>query len=103
METTSKSQPRDPIKEPLPRKEDRVSQTLPVKVLNDQGKGVTHDLSPSGVYFETDKHYKVGSTISMTIDLGDPPGALLRCAGTIVRVEDRGSKVGVAVHITAAY
>jgi Tfp pilus assembly protein PilZ len=72
---------------------------MPVKVLNDEGKGVTRDVSSSGVFFETDKHYEVGSIITMTIDLENPPGTRLRCVGTIVRLEDRGSRVGVAVHM----
>ena len=84
-----------------PRKEDRVRERLPVKVLNDESKGVTRNLSPSGVFFETDKHYEVGSIITMTIDLETPPGTRLRCVGTIARVDDRGSKVGVAVDMKA--
>jgi hypothetical protein len=83
------------------RKEDRAPQRLPVKVLNDEGKGVTRDVSPSSVYFEADKHYEVGTTITMTIDFEIPPGTQLRCVGTVVRVEDRGSTVGVAVRMKA--
>ncbi len=83
------------------RKEARRFESLPVKVLNDDRKGVTRDMSPSGVYFLTDKHYQVGSIITMTIDLENPPGTRLKCVGTIVRLEDRGSRVGIAVHMKA--
>ena len=87
---------------PLPRQQSgAIAPGQPVKVLNDDHKGVTRDLSPSGVFFETDKHYEVGSIITMTIDLESPPGSRLRCEGTIVRVEDQGSKVGVAIHMKA--
>jgi hypothetical protein len=89
------------FKKKEPRKEDRKRERLPVKVLNDETKGITRDLSPSGVFFETDKDYEVGSIITMTIDLESPPGTRLRCVGTIVRVERRGSKVGVAIHMKA--
>jgi hypothetical protein len=83
------------------RKAERKFESLPIKVLNDESKGVTRDISASGVYFLTDKHYEVGSIMTMTIDLEYPPGTRMRCVGTIVRVEDRGSKVGVAVHMKA--
>jgi hypothetical protein len=84
-----------------PHREDRIRKRLPVEVLNDDGKGVTRDLSSSGVFFETDKDYKVGSTIEITIDFESSPKARIRCIGTIVRVENRGSKVGVAVQVNA--
>jgi hypothetical protein len=89
------------FKKKEPRREDRAFKRLPVKVLNDEHKGITRDMSPSGVFFETDKHYEIGSIITMTIDLENPPGTRLRCVGTIVRVEERGSKVGIAVHMKA--
>jgi hypothetical protein len=84
-----------------PLREDRIREILPVEVLSDGGKGVTRDLSSSGVYFETDKDYKVGSAIAITIDFESPPRTRIRCVGTIVRVESQGSKVGIAVHVTA--
>jgi PilZ domain len=84
-----------------PRREDRIPEILPVEVLNDGGKGVTRDLSSCGVYFETDKDYEVGSAITLTIDFESDPRARISCVGTIVRVENRGPKVGVAVHVNA--
>ncbi len=84
-----------------PRREDRIRERLPIEVLNDDGKGVTRDISSAGVYFETDRDYEVGSTITLTIDFESDPRARIRCVGTIVRLEDRGSKVGVAVHVNA--
>ena len=101
MEMSSKSQPPNLVKKPQPRKEDRVRERLSVKVLNDDRKGVTRDLSPSGVFFETDKQYEVGSIITMTVDFERPQGTRLRCVGTIVRVEDHGARVGVAIRMKA--
>jgi hypothetical protein len=83
------------------RKAARRFESLPVKVLNDERKGVTRDVSASGVYILTDKHYETGSIITMTIDLDYPPGTRMRCVGTIVRVEDHGARVGVAVKMKA--
>ena len=82
------------------RKEDRETKILPVKVVGDNIKGVTRDLSASGVYFEIDSFYQVGSSIKMTIDFGGQDGMQLECEGTIVRVEEHGSsKMGVAVRM----
>ncbi len=83
-----------------PRREERERKTLPVKVSGDNLKGVTRDLSPSGVYFETSSSFQVGSMISLTIDFNSPQGMQLECEGTIVRVEGRGpNRVGVAVRM----
>jgi PilZ domain len=89
------------FKKKEPRKEDRIRENLPVKILNDDGKGETRDLSSSGVFFETNKDYEVGSAITLTIDFESDPRARISCVGTIVRVENRGSKVGIAVHVNA--
>jgi PilZ domain len=87
-------------KEPKePRKEDRVRQTLPVRVYADEAVGVTRDLSFSGVYFEIDSRYQAGSAIKMTIIFDSPQEMQLECEGTVVRVDDHGSKMGVAVRI----
>jgi hypothetical protein len=101
MQLSLKSWLSNLFKKKEPRKEDRIREQLPVKVLNDDGKGATRDLSSSGVFFETDKDYEVGSAITITIDFENAPRARIRCVGTIVRVESRGSKVGVAVHVNA--
>jgi hypothetical protein len=86
----------------IQRKEDRVRNTLPLKVSHDNGVGVTRDLSVSGVYFETSSPYYTGSPIAMTIDFEGPEGMRLECEGTIVRVEDCGpGKMGVAVRMTS--
>ncbi len=81
------------------RKEERVSATLPVNL--GTAKVITKDVSASGIFFETDAAYAIDSTISFTVELNTPGGKrLLKCRGSIVRVERRGEKVGVAVKIT---
>jgi hypothetical protein len=82
------------------RKEDRETKILPVKVVGDNVKGVTRNLSASGVYFEIDSYYQVGLSIRMTIEFDSAKGMQLECEGSIVRVEDKGSnKMGVAVRM----
>jgi hypothetical protein len=81
------------------RREERVPAALRVGL--DNGSGVTRDVSASGVFFETETGYAPGSTIRFTIDLGAPGGNMvLSCQGDIVRVENRGGRIGVAVKIT---
>jgi hypothetical protein len=81
------------------RKEERVGAALPVDLGN--ATGITRDVSASGVFFETDASYALGSTISFTVELDTPGGKmLLKCQGEIVRIEQRLERVGVAVKIT---
>ena len=80
-------------------REERVPAALQVNL--DQGTGITRNVSASGVFFETDVNYAPGSEISFLIEL-EGPGArkmMLKCQGRIVRVENRGGKVGVAAKI----
>jgi hypothetical protein len=91
-----------PKKQQQQRKSDRKRRTLPVRVDGVNAKATTRDLSFSGVYFETTAKFNVGSIIKITIDLSDTPGARhtqLQCEATIIRVDNRGSKVGVAAQI----
>ena len=80
----------------------RISATRPVRL--DRGTGVTRNISASGVFFETDVDYAPGSEIVFAIELDGPKGErlMLRSRGHIVRIQLRGSKVGVAVKIVAS-
>ena len=81
------------------RKEERVSTALPVDLGG--AKGVTQDVSASGIFFETDADYAPGHAISFAVELDTPGGRMrLKCEGEIVRVEPRNGRVGVAVKIT---
>lgn len=80
------------------RKEERVNAALPVRL--GSKSGITHDVSASGVCFETDEHYAVGNVISLAVEMDAPGGKmLLTCRGEIVRVIQRGERVQVAVRI----
>jgi hypothetical protein len=78
------------------RTEERVRTLLPVKM---QGEtAIARDVSASAIFFETDAKYDVGSPVNLALDLDTPWGkVMLRCAGQIVRVEQRDDTVGVAV------
>lgn len=80
------------------RKEDRVSVSLPVSMANT--KHVTRDISASGVYFEVNTSFDLGDRVDFIVEFGNPRGNLmLKCNGEIIRVENRNSKIGVAVKI----
>ena len=63
--------------------------------------GVARDVSASGMFFETDASYAIGSSISIALDLDTPWGkVMVKCQGKIVRLEPHNRKVGVAVQFT---
>lgn len=63
--------------------------------------GITRDVSASGIFFETDASFAVGSEIDLSVELDTPGGKmLLKAHGNVVRVEHRDAKIGVAVKIT---
>lgn len=64
-------------------------------------KGVTRDISASGMFIETDANHPIESLISFSVELDTPQGKmLLKCRGEVVRIEPRHRKVGIAVKIT---
>ena len=68
----------------------------------EDGTGVTRDFSSVGVFFETDKSFVPGQAITFTVQLKhvDPIRPVqLKCRGAIVRVEQRGKKIGIAADI----
>jgi Tfp pilus assembly protein PilZ len=66
------------------RRGERFSLTLPVK-LND-GTGIIHDISTSGIFFETENAYSIGDTIGLFLHFEHET---LRCEARVVRVEVR--------------
>jgi hypothetical protein len=81
------------------RSEQRVAAALPVTL--DRGTGITENVSASGVFFETDASYAPASPVHFTLEIDTPGGPiLLDCHGTIVRVERRQGRLGVAAKIT---
>jgi PilZ domain len=74
--------------------------TLDVAV--DNHRAISRDVSASGIYFETDASLAPGRTISFAFSLERvyPDVRLaLQCVGTIVRVERRNGRRGVAATI----
>jgi PilZ domain len=68
------------------------------------GKGITRNFSSTGIFFETDKSFAQGQPIDFTIVLEnvDPVRPVrVKCRGEIVRVEESGQKIGVAVSISS--
>jgi len=83
----------------LRRAQQRVSAVLPVSV-DGHVAGVTRDISPSGIFFETDMEMANGSSIHFALEFDNPSGKLLlRCSGEVVRIEHSGGKIGVAAKI----
>ena len=81
------------------RREERVPAFLPVALAH--ASGMTLDVSATGIFFETEARYAKGNTIDLTVMLSTPAGKLqLKCQGEIVRIEQRDTRVGVAVKIT---
>ena len=81
------------------RREKRVAAALPLDLGG--AAGVARDVSASGMFFETDASYAIGSPISFALDLETPWGTVMfKCRGKIVRLESRDQRVGVAVQFT---
>ena len=83
------------------RRATRYKTALPVEVGSEKCTSI--DVSSSGIFFETDKSFSPGQPIEFTIVLEnvDPAHPVrLQCRGAIVRVEDKGQKVGVAATIS---
>jgi len=85
------------------RNNERVRAEVPV-ITASGAKGVTRDMSPTGVYFTVDQKFRVGETIHFSMDFDAPPhmGGVFRmaCVGTVVRVENAHGKSSVGVAIT---
>lgn len=81
------------------RTETREQIVVPVR-LADGATGTTHNLSASGLYFETDRTRRVGSVIKLTIDIGTSGRPLaLTGRGKVLRVEPLGGSSGLAVKL----
>ena len=73
-------------------------------VVLENSKGITRDFSNSGIFFETDKSFTPGQAIDFTIvmEYVDPDRPVhLKCRGAIVRVEEKGNKLGIAATINS--
>lgn len=72
---------------------------LPV-TLEDGSTGLTHNISASGIYFETDRKPSRDCPLSFSVEFQNGAGGLtLRCRGEVVRIEQLDNRFGVAVRI----
>ena len=73
---------------------------LALRLTVDGGEGATHDLSATGLYFESDRGYKVGERIELVLEF---PGAQrvypLTCEAEVVRVSAVGQGFNIAVRL----
>lgn len=71
----------------------RVDATIAV----DGGTGRTIDISSNSVYFETERQLIPGDEVALVFPLERTgPGGSVRCSGSVVRVDPRGERFGVA-------
>jgi hypothetical protein len=77
----------------------RIKAAFPVHV-SDSCKGMTQDISATGIFLELDANQEPGSKISFWVEL-DTPGAKMKlvCEAQIVRVEQVNGKTKVATKI----
>ena len=80
------------------RSAERFSLSYQVELEN--GKGLTRNISKTGVYFETSIFYSVGSVLQFSIQLQklDKEVNRLRCHGRVIRTDKHTQKWGVAVN-----
>lgn len=69
----------------------------------EDGYGLVRNVSASGAYFVTDVALREGQTVKFTLEFPNFPSGpiLVNCIARVVRVEQRGSKQGVAVAISS--
>jgi hypothetical protein len=73
-------------------------------ILDDGSDAIARDLSPSGVYFETDGQLAVGSVVRFSLQFDNPSGDLLfLCVAEVVRVRDENGKLGVGAKIVESH
>ena len=85
------------------RRHQRVPSAIPF-TLDDGSDAITRDLSPSGVYFETEGRVAVGSVVRFSLQFDNPSGDLLfLCVARVVRVRDENGKLGIGAEIVESH
>ena len=76
----------------------RTGSNLPASI--NGRKGITRDISSSGLYLVQGSEHEIGSRIECVIDL-DTPGSKMKlcCQGIVVRIEKVNGKFGIGVKI----
>ena len=63
-------------------------------------KGVTKDISASGLFLELPESQELGAVVNLDIELDTPAGKkTLSLTGEIVRMEKRNGQVGLAINL----
>jgi hypothetical protein len=80
----------------------RFDKTMPVRI--DGAHGETLNISAHGVYFETDIPQQPGALVNFTVEF-QMRGRTHRilCEGKVVRVEQQGTRIGVAARLVAPF
>ncbi len=80
------------------RGSERVKMVLSVNI--DGIKGVTHDVSSSGIFLEVESPIEPGKIVEFLVTLDSPSGDLvLSCQGEVVRSEEFEKSYGIATKI----
>jgi len=83
---------------PEKRRDRRIDIALPVMLEN--ATGVTRNVSSSGVFFWTSSKYGLGDAIAFAMGRKTETGEfMLKCRGVVLRTEQRGNDIGVAVWV----
>jgi len=80
------------------RRDARVTVSLPATIADVEC--MTHNVSPSGVFFEINTTFNEGEKVDFAIQFEGVSGKLiLKCNGEVVWSENREGKVGLAIKI----
>lgn len=86
----------------LERGADRFDTELPVNI--DGVQGLTRNVSATGIYFETGVSHEPGSRVHFTIEMMvQGQKRKLVCDGEVVRVDHKGSTVGIAARLVESF
>ena len=74
-----------------------------VRLTIDGDEGATHDLSATGLYFQSERSYELGASLELVLEF---PGAgrthPLTCEAQVVRVTPAGDGFNIAVRLLTA-
>ena len=95
-----------PIKKVPPVKQergaDRFDTELPVEMAG--AKGLTRNISATGVYFETQALQEPGSHVNFTVEVTVRGEVLkLGCEGEVVRVDHKDGMIGIAAKLGRSF
>ena len=81
------------------RKDERFKGDLKIQL--DRGQGRVRDVSAGGIYFVTDVALKLGEPLEFTLEFQNTGAGPIsaNCIARIVRVEQQGSRNGIAAAI----